>query len=62
MGRAIDMEKYIDKLNLTVKRLETTIVGITKTLDDVVDDVKSLKSPAKKTAKKSKKTVVEESV
>ena len=55
MGRAIDMEKQIDQLNLTVKRLETTIVGITKTLDDVVDDIKSLKSPAKKTKKSTPK-------
>ena len=54
MGRAIDMEKSIDKINLELQSLRTTIAGLADTVDSLKSNGKQIKT---KTKKKKAETV-----
>ena len=60
MGRAIDMEKDIDKLKTEVSTLKTAFEGLASTVDTLKDTAPTRKAvdlhPEPKATKKTKKT------
>ena len=72
MGRAIDMEKDIDKLKAKVKTLETAFDGLASTVDslkdtsptkknvDLHEETRTKKVKPKRETKKENKLVTEE--
>ena len=57
MGRAIDMEKDIDAINVRLTKLENMITGMALAIDDIEDTVESISDT---TSKKKNIDIIEE--